>query len=192
MARGALGDVLEGALGGGRVTADASGLGDLVLRPELVRAVLLGAMLGAEALPRGGVVRIAGMPGEVAIHPDGRNAAWPPALFAALAGEEVSGARNVLAPLPVAVCARGRTRRCPADADHDRLIEGSAARNRATRRVRPRLPSGPGARPHGARFPPSVFAGLPRLLERVGPGPEGCVGSTTAILTVLVEGDDHD
>jgi FliI/YscN family ATPase len=38
-------------------------------------------------------------------------------------------------------------------------------------------------------FPPSVFALLPRLLERGGPGERGTI---TGVYAVLVEGEDHD
>lgn len=69
-----------------------------------VRLVLSAALLSAEALPRGGVVRIADMAqGGLTFLPEGRDAAWSPTFVELLAGGSLeqaleSGPRRVLAP----------------------------------------------------------------------------------------------
>ncbi|MBS7790165.1 hypothetical protein KTR66_09170 [Roseococcus sp. SDR] len=73
-----------------------------------VRLMLSLALLAAEALPRGGVVRVAEDPhGWVSVLPEGRDAAWSPTLAELVAGGALEtaladGPRRVLAPWALA------------------------------------------------------------------------------------------
>lgn len=78
------------------------------LPAELVPLALNAALLGAEALPRGGQVRMAGdARNGLTVVAEGRAAAWPPALLRALSGAEPAalleelGPRHLVAPMLV-------------------------------------------------------------------------------------------
>ncbi|MDB5380183.1 MAG: hypothetical protein JWR00_4629 [Rubritepida sp.] len=81
------------------------------LQPGRVRLVLSAALLAAEALPRGGIVRISRDPeGSVALLPEGRDAVWSPTLVQLLSGGSMEmaiaeGPRRMLAPWVVAQAA---------------------------------------------------------------------------------------
>lgn len=84
------------------------------LSPGRVRLVLSAALLAAEALPRGGAVRISReADGSVALLPEGRDAEWSPTLIQLLSGGSMEtalaeGPRRVLAPWVMAQAAAER------------------------------------------------------------------------------------
>ena len=92
--------LLAGAPGAHRITFDVTP--GPPLRPATAQLALAAAMLAAEALPRGGCVRIAPGPGGgVTVLPEGRIAAWPYALIERLGGltpPQPDTARSLMAP----------------------------------------------------------------------------------------------
>jgi histidine phosphotransferase ChpT len=103
-----LAELAEGVPGQGRVQLDISALpGDAPLGPGLARTLLSAILLTAEALPRGGVVRVLADPatGRLLLLPEGRLAAWPEGVAATLAGRPHAETtpRTLLGPLTHAI-----------------------------------------------------------------------------------------
>lgn len=112
MGAAALGELLAGCSAAPRVQFAIDGLGaDLVLPAALVPVAMNAALLAAEALPTGGVVRVAGDLDGLTVVADGRRAAWPAEVIAALAGASIgemlaAGPRRILVPLLLGQLAR--------------------------------------------------------------------------------------
>jgi len=102
---GAIAELLTGCSASPRVRFGTEGLPpDLILPAAVVPVVLNAALLAVEALPAGGMVRLAGDASGLVVIADGKRAGWPPELMAALAGAPLGdllagGPRRVLVPL---------------------------------------------------------------------------------------------
>ncbi len=108
-----IGSLAEGLTLGRRATVDISGLKpDLHLAPAVAQPLLLALWVGVEALPRGGVVRLAGDAASgLSVWPDGPGAAWPAGLPAAVGGEAPTATPRGIAPVLLGlVAAAGRVR----------------------------------------------------------------------------------
>jgi histidine phosphotransferase ChpT len=104
--------LLGGAPAAPRVRFDLSGMAGAVAFPApLVPIALNAALLAAEALARGGTVRLSGSAADGVVVLPGADlgappAAWPPALLALVAGQPApAGTREVLATLLLALLA---------------------------------------------------------------------------------------
>lgn len=109
----ALAQLGEGLTLGRRASLDLSALEPgAQMPPDLAQPLLLAMLVGVEAMPRGGVLRLAGRPGaRLSLLPDGPNAAWPPGLAAVVAGQPpVPTPRAVALPLLAATAAAAGVR----------------------------------------------------------------------------------
>jgi histidine phosphotransferase ChpT len=109
----ALAQLGEGLTLNRRASLDLSGLAAGALVPfELTQPLLLAMLVGMEALPRGGVLQVAGSPAHrLTLLPEGPNAAWPPGLAALIAGEAPALTPRALAlPLLAATAAMAGAR----------------------------------------------------------------------------------
>ena len=109
----ALAQLGEGLTLNRRASLDLSGLAAGVLIPfELTQPLLLAMLVGMEALPRGGVLQVAGNPARrLTLLPEGPNAAWPADLAALIAGEAPALTPRALAlPLLAATAAMAGVR----------------------------------------------------------------------------------
>jgi histidine phosphotransferase ChpT len=108
-----LGQLAEGLTLGRRATVDLSALppGTLI-EAVLAQPLLLAMLVGVEAMPRGGTLRVAlTLGGGFAVWPDGPGASWPPGLTDLLAGQQpVPVPRAVALPLLAATAAAARMR----------------------------------------------------------------------------------
>jgi histidine phosphotransferase ChpT len=96
----------EGLTLGRRAQVDLADLDAKVILPaHVAQALLLAMWVAIDALPRGGTVRVGGdLEGGISVWPDGQMAAWPAALAASMAGEELApNARSVAVPMLLSV-----------------------------------------------------------------------------------------
>lgn len=102
--------LLGGSAAAQRVRFDLAGpLFEAPVVAALVPLVLNGALLAAEALPRGGVVTCSATTRELFFLPEGRNATWSAEVLALLSGRDAdplaAGPRHVIGPLLVGLAA---------------------------------------------------------------------------------------
>jgi histidine phosphotransferase ChpT len=108
-----LAQLAEGLTLGRRVMVDLDGLAPgCPVPPAFAQPLLLAMLVGVEALPRGGALRLAGSPAEgLSLWPDGPSAAWPPGLASLVAGQPTPvNPRGVALPLLAATAAAAKVR----------------------------------------------------------------------------------